>query len=141
MAGGRFAQGEEFKAWSRRIQDIMDEMRNRSFCDYRTERTWRPRVNIYATRRAYHVCVDLSGVDTSSLSVECPDRNRVCLSGQRDGPHLAVLVDAFSVELLEIDEGPFLREIEFTEAIIPEQLEFKCERGQLWISLPKVEPA
>ena len=115
MGAKKFGSGDNAGDWSRRIQDIMDEMRNRSFCDYRATGAWLPTVNIYETRALYLVCV----------------------AGQRLRPRAPSLSDPFSVELMEIDEGPFHREVDFSAPIELDELEILYDNGYLWITLRK----
>jgi HSP20 family protein len=133
----QLAQHEEIREWQRRIQDIMDEMRNRSFCDYRASGTWLPNVNIYECPSAYYVCVELAGLERSSVSIECSDAQHVSISGQRTRPRAPGLEDPFSVDLMEIDEGPFLRAIDFNEPVAAEAAELLHDDGYLWIILRK----
>ena len=133
----QLSQHEEIRQWQRRIQDIMDEMRNRSFCDYRASGTWLPNVNIYENHSAYYVCVELAGLERGSVVVECPDAQHISISGQRARPHAPGLDEAFSVDLMEIDEGPFLRAIDFNEAIVVDAVELLHDEGYLWVILRK----
>ena len=133
----QLAQHEEMRDWSRRIQDIMDEMRNRSFCDYRASGTWLPNVNIYQNQTTYYVCVELAGLERSSVTVECSDAQHISISGQRARPRAPGLEDPFSVELMEIDEGPFHRAIDFAEPVVVEAAELQHDEGYLWIILRK----
>ncbi len=139
MGVQHFGHGEGIRDWARRIQDIMDEMRNRSFCDYRATGAWLPSVNIYETRQSYHVCVELAGLEPESVTVECPDSRHVCISGQRCRPRGPWQETPFSVELMEIDEGPFQRLIDFSEPIEVQAVEVWYDNGYLWITLQKSE--
>ena len=131
----RFGPGDD---WSRRIQDIMDEMRNRSFCDYRASGSWLPTINIYSSRVAYLLCVELAGLDGDAVSVVCPDERHVRISGQRGQPQGPGQDEPFSIELMEIDDGPFLREVDFGEPIDVHRVEAVYDKGYLWIRLPKM---
>lgn len=133
----KFGHGDEMKEWSRRIQDIMDEMRNRNFCDYRASGTWMPNVNIYKTRSEYYVCLELAQVDLDSISIDCPDAQHIRVMGNRPRPPAPDLDDVFSVELMEVDEGLFCREIDFADAIDTEDIEMAYHEGFLWIILHK----
>jgi HSP20 family molecular chaperone IbpA len=139
MASGKFGPPDPMNEWSRRIQDIMDEMRNRSFCDYRTAGGWLPTVNIYETRAAYYLCVELAGIDPATIAVECPDPQHVRVSGQRVRPAAPGLDLPFSIDLMEIDEGPFLRDIDFTGVVDVNAIETSYDCGYFWITLRKVE--
>ena len=136
-----FAQHEEIREWQRRIQDIMDEMRNRSFCDYRASGTWLPNVNIYESHATYYICVELAGLERGSVTVECPDAQHISIAGQRTRPRSPVLDDPFSIELMEIDEGPFLRQIDFAEPLDVSSVEVLYDEGYLWITLRKAATA
>ncbi len=131
-------QSDEISAWSRKIQNIMDEMRNRSFCDYRVSGAWQPTVNVYETRARYHICVELSGVDRQTVSIQCVDQHRVVFAGQRARPALPEFNEPFSLELLEIDEGPFQREIELHEPVSVDHVELSYDKGYLWITMRKI---
>lgn len=133
----QLSQHEEIRQWQRRIQDIMDEMRNRSFCDYRATGTWLPNVNIYENHVAYYVCLELAGLERSSVTVECADAQHISISGQRARPRAPGLEEPFSVELMEIDEGPFLRAIDFSEPVATDAIELLNDDGYLWIILQK----
>jgi HSP20 family protein len=137
IMANKFGPGDEIKTWTRRIQDIMDEMRNRSFCDYRASGTWLPSINIYACRRVYLVCVELAGLDRDSLRITCPDERHVLLAGERIRPSAPGLAEPFSVELMEIDEGRFERKVDFSEPVEVAGIELTYDEGFLWITLPK----
>ena len=123
--------------WSRQMQTILDEMRRRSFCDFRSSGTWEPSLNIYAVRASYHVCVPLSGVEAHHVAVHFRDPQRLCISGHRARPEVPQLNEPFSIEIMEIDEGAFQREIELPEPVDVENVEVRHEKGFIWITLRK----
>ncbi len=133
----QLGQSEGLRIWQRRVQDILDEMRKRSFCDYRASGTWLPTINIYSSDAAYFICVELAGVDRESVVVDCPDPHHVRIGGTRARPRSSGIEDSCSIELLEIDEGPFCRQIDFSENIEVAAIEVAYERGFLWITLRK----
>ena len=137
MQVSQFGQREEIRSWQRRVQDILDEMRKRSFCDYRASGAWLPTINIYANDALYHVCVELAGIDHDSVSVECPDARHLRVSGERIRPHTSGLAASSHIELMEIDEGPFHREIDFADEVDATTIEIAYTQGYLWITLRK----
>ncbi|MEW6199992.1 MAG: Hsp20 family protein [Planctomycetota bacterium] len=139
MHASKFGAGEGVRDWSRRMQDIMDEMRHRSFCDYRASGTWMPTVNIYASQSAYYLCVELAGLDPESVAVQCVDPQHVRIQGQRARPEAPGLDGPCSFELMEIDEGPFDRVIDFSEPVDTRQIAVSWDRGYVWIVLRKAE--
>ncbi len=140
MGFGRFGSGDEANDWSRSLRHIWDEMTRRKLCDFRCSAAWQPTVNVYASRTHLHVCVELAGVEPSSVSVECPAPARVAVVGERARPRLEGLSEPYSVELLEIDEGPFRREIELPHAVEAGAIELRHEKGYVWITLRKTDP-
>ncbi len=140
MSFGKFGTGDRMEDWSRKIHDIMDQMRNRIFFEYRATGTWAPRANVFANREAYHICVELSGLERDLICVECVDAQRVRVSGRRPPPRGPQLEGPYSVELMEIDEGAFLREIDLPEPVDGSNIEVSYDRGYLWVTIPKITP-
>jgi HSP20 family molecular chaperone IbpA len=139
MSFGKFGSDERMQEWSRKIQDIMNEMRNRSYVEYRASGAWQPRVNVYAARAAFHVCIELAGLDPEEFAVECLETTRICLRGIRQPPRHVTEDDLCGVEEMEIDEGAFAREIELPEPVDEKSVEITYDRGFLWIHLPKTQ--
>ncbi len=137
MSFGKFGQGEEIDEWSRKIHDIMDEMEKRDFVHFRDSGTWQPATNVYETRDAYYICVELAGVPREQIDVECLDHQRITIRGSRAQPRPEGLEGPLSIHAMEVDEGPFWREIDLPEPIDMECLEATYSEGYLWISVPR----
>jgi HSP20 family molecular chaperone IbpA len=133
-----FGSPERLDEWSRKIHHIMDEMQTRIFVEYRASATWQPRVNLYACREALYLCVELTGLDEQGVCVDRVTDTRIRLTGHRKRPHSQHLQTPLSVEMMEIDEGPFFRELELPEPVDAAALEIRYDRGHLWITLPKI---
>jgi HSP20 family molecular chaperone IbpA len=140
MSFGKHGQGGRMDEWSRMVQTIMDEMRNRIFFEYRATGTWVPRINLYASRSAYHICVELAGLERDLVCVECIGDQRLRITGRRPQPRVGILESPFSVEVMEVDEGPFSREIDLPEPVDGNLIEVSYDRGYLWITVPKIQP-
>lgn len=140
MALNRFGQSEDFAEWSRKIHDIMDEMLKRSFVDFRDSGAWAPATNVYEYPDAYHICVELSGVQQDHLDVQCLNQ-RVALAGMRHSPRPQGQGDPVSIHALEINEGVFRREIELPGPVDVDAIEATYSKGYLWIRLPRTSPA
>jgi len=137
MAFHEFGQGETFETWSRRVEQIMDEMLRRSFVQFRDVGPWQPHTNVYETRTHYYICVELAGVDRSTIDVVCTPPANVRIRGARAQPRPAGVGGPLSVYLLEIDEGPFQREFDLPEPIDIDRVDARYGRGLLWITMPK----
>jgi HSP20 family molecular chaperone IbpA len=97
---------------------------------------WRPALNAYRCKGGFAICVDLAGVDRSRLELTIEPR-RLRIRGHRlppepsdmDGPVLQLLA-------LEIDDGPFDRELALPEEVEPGGAQTEQRNGLLWIFLP-----
>jgi HSP20 family molecular chaperone IbpA len=138
MAESKFGHGQGMDEWSRSIGDILDEMRNRSFFDFRDSGAWQPATNVYETAGHYYICVELAGVLVEGISVECLGQNRVAVLGRRRQPRPAGQEGPLSVHVMEIDEGPFAREFDLPEPFDDEASHVSYSEGYLWIILPKI---
>ncbi len=123
--------------WTRRIHDIMDEMRKRNYVEYRDSGAWQPATNVYETREFYYICAEVGGMGEDEIDVACLDDKRVTISGCRHQPRPEDVDGPLSVHVMEIDEGPFRREIDLPEAVKIDEIEASYNQGYLWISLPK----
>ena len=99
---------------------------------------WQPAINAFRCEKAVRICVDLAGVDRSHISLTVEPR-RVMVQGTRIPPEPTTHQGrAVQMLALEIDYGPFEREV-----ILPADVEVDVEEahaeqenGLLWISLP-----
>ena len=124
----------------------------RGYLGYYGTQTWTPTVNLYETRHRYLVCVDLAGVDKEKIDLTVVD-NRLQLRGSRavptlpppdptdpgpagpapDGPNEGKV----RLHLMEIDHGPFTREVELPDDVRHADIAATYRNGMLWIEIPK----
>jgi HSP20 family protein len=140
MSFSKFGPGGEFGEWSRRIHQMMDEMFTRSFLPFRDNGEWQPETNLYESRDAYHVCMDLAGMERESIDVQSVGDTSLVVSGQRCTPRPEARSE-LSILVMEIDEGRFRRRIDTPEPIDQDGIEAHYDRGFLWIRLPKAKTA
>lgn len=138
MSFNKFGEDERVTSWTKSIQELMEEMQKRSFVDFRKPGCWQPATNVFETRSAYHVCVELAGVERSQIGVETLSNRLIMVTGIREQPRPAAASGPLSVHALEIDEGPFRREVELPEPVKVDAIEATYARGYLWITLPKI---
>ena len=138
MPAKRFGEVEGLDQWSGRMNEIMDEMLNRSYVEYRDSRTWQPPTNVYETSREYRICAEIGGMRLEEIEVVCRNDRCVVISGQRPMPRPDV-PERLCVHVLEVDEGPFEREIDLPDPVDVDRVQVEYERGYLWITLFKLE--
>ena len=98
-----------------------------------TPHTWRPAINAFRCEAAVSICVDLAGIDKSMIDLQVEPR-RITLRGSRDAPE--PFDQAVQMLALEIDYGPFERQVELPAEVNVEQARAEQENGLLWIYLP-----
>jgi HSP20 family protein len=132
----------------RQMQRIMEQMQT-SFFNFCPSETWTPDVNLYENDTAYLVCVDLAGVDKSKIDVEVSEQ-KLTLRGTRlvptppaeapgsgGGGAEAHPPAKLRVHVMEIDNGPFCREVDLPADVAHEHIAAAHLNGLLWIELPK----
>jgi HSP20 family protein len=95
-------------------------------------RGYRPQVDVYRSEdpSALTILVELPGVDPSDVQVIASSR-ALLIAGERRRPR-----DCGHYQQMEIDYGPFQRQITLAEDVDPEDAAATYERGILTIRLP-----
>jgi len=99
---------------------------------------FRPNVDCFHTDEphALTVVVELPGVDPQSVRVVAGDRVLI-VAGERRRPK----VPGRLYQRMEIEYGPFQRQVRLAEDVDPENAQARFERGVLTIELPVVARA
>ncbi len=100
---------------------------------------WTPNVNLYESEACYLVAVDLAGVEKSQIDVTVHGQ-RLKLTGTREVPTKEPSEPCSQrprVHLMEIDHGPFSREVELPADVDHDRIAASFNNGLLWIELPK----
>jgi HSP20 family protein len=137
MSFGKFGDDQRVGDWGRRIHNILEEMLNRSFVQFRDSKCWQPATNVYESEHAYYIGVDLSGMELDEINVECINHTQVIISGQRATPRPPGATVELSVHVMEIDAGTFRRQIDLPHAAEMDAIDATYDKGYLWITLPK----
>lgn len=103
---------------------------------YRPRQTWCPATNVYQCREKIVVCVELAGVSKSLIDIRV-EPHRILIRGQRQAPVLDQTHGPLTQVLaLEMDEGPFERELLISARVEPDQVTAEQREGILWIHVP-----
>ena len=97
---------------------------------------WRPAINAYRCGDHFIICVELAGVDKSTIHVLAEPR-RLTIHGKRNPPE-PPCESSQPVQVLEmeIDYGPFERVIELPAEVDPNRVRAEQREGLLWVDLP-----
>jgi HSP20 family protein len=95
-------------------------------------RSYRPEVDVYRTEGppSLTVVVELPGVDPSQVKIVA-SAQALLIAGERQRPK-----DCGHYQQLEIEYGPFQRQVTLSDDVDPEQATATYERGFLTIKLP-----
>jgi HSP20 family protein len=97
---------------------------------------WRPPINAYRCERCIRICVDLAGVERSDIELII-EGQRLSIRGVRDVPEPSdEEKEAMQMIAMEIDYGPFEREVRLPEEVDIEKVRAEQKNGLLWIHLP-----
>ena len=100
---------------------------------------WQPAINAYRCEKCVRICVELAGVDTSAIDLTVQERH-VSIRGIRDVPEPSDTEGrAVQTIAMEIDYGPFHRELHLPTDIDMEKVQAEQKNGMLWIYLPLKE--
>ena len=116
------------------LHDITYELSRAQFS--RFAHAWEPAINAYRCQTCIRICVDLAGVDRSVIDLTVEPR-RVVIRGTRELPE-PTHAEGHTVQLLamEIDYGPFRREVPLPAEVEIDQAHAEQRNGLLWILLP-----
>ena len=109
---------------------------------------WRPQVNVFQCASCFRVCVDLAGVSDENVELDIGS-DRLRIRGQRTAPEplhkqesaLSTTRKPVRVIAMEIDHGPFERDVEIPAGYDYRQLTTEWESGLLWIYIPRIAQA
>ncbi len=126
--------GDDFGEADSAAEGATVQIRESKFFAIHVPRGWQPAVNVYRCACEYIVCVELAGVDASSLRI-LAEAQRLVIRGRRsppepdDGAALQVLA-------MEIDYGPFERVVVFPLEVDVARIAAERGDGLVWIRLP-----
>jgi HSP20 family molecular chaperone IbpA len=116
-----------------RIMAIAEQVRPSALSQFNPQ-SWRPAINAYHCGKCVRICVDLAGVDEFEVKVQ---PRRLLIRGQRLAPEpIEAERKGARVLALEIDYGPFEREIALDPEVDPDRVVTEQKNGLLWIVLP-----
>jgi HSP20 family protein len=131
----------KFERLSGQLDEVAYQLRKVHFSKFCPPKAWQPNINAFRLRDAIQICVDLAGVDKSAIDLRV-DHGRLLIRGERY-PSDPIGSDAPPEQILamEIDHGPFERQVDLPLEVDPERVTAEQRNGMLWIHLPLRAPA
>src|SRR5215467_2183290 len=114
------------------LHDISYELSRSQFSRFAPQ-AWAPAINAYRCQECIRICVDLAGVERSLIDLTVEPR-RVVIRGTRELPEPTEDEGcALQWLAMEIDYGPFIREVPLPAEVEIEQAHAEQRNGLLWI--------
>lgn len=107
-----------------------------SYWRYCATPEWQPSVNVCESPDGYHVCVDLAGMRREDIDVQV-HQGHLVIRGQRSIPRPDTQTDQVRMHHMEIQHGPFCRQLDLPDDVDPQAITARYKDGVLWIWLPK----
>ena len=126
-----------FSKFTRQAGRVLESVTKGYYGFAQVDQTWAPDVNLYETEAGYRVCVDISGVDKEKIDLTVHEQ-MLTIRGERPVPRSPLAgASRVRVHRMEIDHGPFAREVELPADVDQEQITATYRNGLLWVELPK----
>ena len=127
-----------FERMRREIDDLFDDVWQRAGFPRRQRAGFRPRVDVYYCGDPGKAVIraDLSGIEVENVNLEIRGRTLI-ISGERRARDTEGRV----YQQVEIEHGPFAREISLGVDVDAERARATYEDGVLRVELPIIEPA
>jgi HSP20 family protein len=117
------------------VQDVTHQLLGMRF-SRSSPHAWRPAINAYRCEGCIRICVDLAGVERSDIDLAI-EGQRLSIRGVRDVPEPSdEEKEALQMIAMEIDYGPFDREVRLPEEVDVKKVRAEQQNGLLWIYLP-----
>ncbi len=127
---------DSFDSLADQMDEMLEEISQRHFYHFSVRDAWEPAVNVYETAGVFFVCLDLAGMDRDDIDVRV-ERGKLVIRGSRKTPQPPDAEPPLSVDLMEIDSGPFRRTVELPADVDPDRIRARYREGFLWIVLPR----
>ncbi len=119
-----------------RLGDLVYQFTKVQFSHSPAPETWAPSVNAYRCEKGFAICVDLAGVSKKAIDIEVEGR-KLRLQGRREIPEpKGKDEEPIQILAMEIDAGPFAREISLPADVEADSVRAEYDEGLLWIYLP-----
>lgn len=127
---------EGFKSIGRQIGDVIEEITHKRYYFFSRSVGWRPAINIYEEEHRYFLCVELAGLAREQIDVEVLG-HKLLIRGERPVPLPPQSEGPRCILRMEINSGPFQREIELPGEADMNAIEARFDNGFLCITIGK----
>jgi HSP20 family protein len=139
MANGLIlAEEDKFTPIGEQMGRWMDKVLGASFRHFGPYDAWRPAINLCEFADHYCLVAELAGMQAGEIDLRI-ENGTLFITGQRPMPSNPDDKSKGEVRLhlMEIDQGPFLREVKLPDDVDAEAIEATYRSGYLWVRIPR----
>lgn len=130
------AEKDNFTPVGKEMGKWMDQVLGSNFQHYGHADRWKPAINLCEHETHFCVIVDLAGIQASEIDL-CAEEGVLVLTGERAMAAEPDTKGEMCLHLMEIDYGPFRREIQLPDGVNIDAIEAFYRNGYLWVHIPK----
>ena len=127
---------DSFDKLARSMESMMRGLTNPTYFQSSGRDSWDPRLNVYELADRFVVCVELAGIEPGDLDVQVHE-GILHIRGHRNKPTVPDCTGEIGVHLMEIDSGPFHRQIRVPVDLDFDQCKAGYRNGYVWIVMPR----
>jgi len=130
---------DDFFSITRKMGKWVEQVLAPGYHKYVLDKAWSPAINLYEDRKNYYVVVDLAGVKADEIDLHV-EKGVLVLSGSRLTP---TVTDAargrgqVCLHTMEIDHGPFARQVQMPKDADVDAVEATYCNGYLWVRISR----
>ena len=121
--------GEQMSRW-------MDKALGASFRHFGPCDAWKPAINLCEYADHYCLVADIAGMRAGEIDLRI-ENGTIYITGERPMPSDPDDKGEMRLHLMEIDQGPFLREVKLPEDVDVDAIEATYRCGYLWVRIPR----
>lgn len=132
----QLAVDDSFETFGPHVEELLGEMRRRTYYRFSRSVSWQPSVNVYQDERHYYLCVELAGIPKEEIHVDVIGKT-IVVKGDRPAPMPPRASGNTVLLRMEINNGAFERKIELPDQADMQSVTAKLSDGFLWITVQK----
>jgi HSP20 family protein len=125
-----------FHRMARRIDEMVERLLGRHTAEFCPTHAWVPAVNVYLLPDRAAVCIELAGIERESIDLQVTPRGLTVRGVRTAPPPESQAHEPVQMVIMEIDYGPFEREIRLPHDVDVDRVEAKLAGGLMWVTLP-----
>jgi HSP20 family protein len=124
-----------YRSGNNLLNVLQDELNNLVYPETEKSNLWSPHVDIQTTDDKYIITADIPGVDSKDINVNI-EGNILTIDGERKAEKTEENAGYTRTERFI---GNFFRQFTLPETVATDDVEAKCDKGVLKLTIPKIQ--